>query len=237
MKTVVFAGPSIYGVDRQQFDRMEFRAPAAAGDILRCINEGATAIGLIDGYFGDRPAVWHKELLFALSRGIVVAGASSMGALRAAECASFGMLGFGAVYAEYASGFRVSDADVAIGHAPEEMNFMPTSVAMVDLEATLDALRAEFSRNDRHQLIEAGRRLHFLERTWPAVVSAAGLGSVHLKKIMENERSIKRDDALLLLNWLQSQVFASVGNTPVWQFQNTAFFQRLSTSPQTVMSI
>ena len=44
-------------------------------------------IAIIDGYFEAVPAVWHKEILWALSHGIHVFGASSMGALRAAELA------------------------------------------------------------------------------------------------------------------------------------------------------
>ena len=40
---------------------------------------------IIDGSFQSQPAVRHKEILWALSRGIPVIGAASMGALRAAE--------------------------------------------------------------------------------------------------------------------------------------------------------
>ena len=57
------------------------------------------AIGLIDGVFLDVPAVWHRELLWALSEGVHVFGAASMGALRAAELAPFGMRGVGTIFA------------------------------------------------------------------------------------------------------------------------------------------
>ena len=57
--------------------------------------ERPVAIGLIDGYFERVPSVSHKEILWAMSQGIVVIGAASMGALRAAELAPFGMLGVG----------------------------------------------------------------------------------------------------------------------------------------------
>ena len=59
--------------------------------MIAAVRDGATAIGLVDGYFGGAAAVWHKEILYALSLGVRVLGASSMGALRAAECAAYGM--------------------------------------------------------------------------------------------------------------------------------------------------
>lgn len=50
------------------------------------------------------PAVWHKELLYTLQEGVEVCGASSMGALRAAELESFGMLGVGVIFQAYRDG-------------------------------------------------------------------------------------------------------------------------------------
>lgn len=230
MKAIAFAGPSVFGVDRHAFDGIEFRPPAACGDILTAVTDGATCIGLIDGYFGHQVAVLHKEILFALSRGVRMAGAASMGALRAAECAGFGMVGLGAVYADYASGARTSDGDVAISHAPEEMNFMPTSVALVDLEATLAAMQADLLSDHYMRLIAAGRRVHFSNRTWQGVVREAEVPAEVLQHILRCERSVKREDALKLLEWLQRQRSAPQEVEPVWQFQDTAFFDRLRTS-------
>ena len=69
--------------------------PGEAGDLYRAARGGARVIGLVDGVFEDRPTVWHKEILWALDRGVRVLGAASLGALRAAECAPFGMEGVG----------------------------------------------------------------------------------------------------------------------------------------------
>ena len=103
---VLFAGPSLSGeisTLKRKFPGLDIRPPAACGDILRAVRDGAKAIGLIDGYFGDLPSVWHKEILFALHNGVAVAGGASMGALRAAECAPFGMVGLGSIYEDYAN--------------------------------------------------------------------------------------------------------------------------------------
>jgi hypothetical protein len=90
---IVFLGPTLNPVAAQEICNAEFRPPAAMGDVTRAVSEGADAIVLIDGVFEDRPSVWHKEILWALSKGIGVVGAASMGALRAAELHNQGMLG------------------------------------------------------------------------------------------------------------------------------------------------
>ena len=53
------------------------------------------AIGIVDGFFHQQPSVWHREILYALSQGVPVFGGASMGALRAAELADYGMTGVG----------------------------------------------------------------------------------------------------------------------------------------------
>ncbi len=59
---------------------------------------GYRTLLLIDGYFHQVPSVQHKEILYALHQGLAVFGCSSMGALRAAELADFGMVGIGRVF-------------------------------------------------------------------------------------------------------------------------------------------
>ena len=105
MTVIVFAGPSIHGVSSQFLDGFTVLPPAACGDLARSVRDGATAIALIDGLFETTASVWHKELLWALSKGVRLFGSSSMGALRAAEMWPFGMLGFGLVYRLYRCGF------------------------------------------------------------------------------------------------------------------------------------
>ena len=65
---------------------------------LRAALDPPRDIGIIDGYFEATPTVWHKEILWAMTQGIHVYGAASIGALRAAELHDFGMVGIGRVY-------------------------------------------------------------------------------------------------------------------------------------------
>ncbi|MEV7304560.1 TfuA-like protein [Streptomyces clavifer] len=54
-----------------------------------------------------------------MGRGVHVIGAASIGALRAAELAPYGMLGVGSVYAAYHRGDITADDEVAVGQAPD----------------------------------------------------------------------------------------------------------------------
>ena len=132
-------------------------------------------IALIDGTFNQTLSVWQKEILYARERGVTVAGASSMGALRAAECAPYGMVGVGAVYELFASGTLDDDDEVAVAHAGAEYGYRPLSEAMVNVRATVDAATAGgvLSGGDARVVTGAAKSLFFPDRTWPAIVAGA----------------------------------------------------------------
>ena len=89
MKSVVFLGPTLSVEDaRRELDAL-YLPPVAQGDVYRIARQKPFAIGIVDGVFDRRPAVWHKEILWALAQGVHVLGAASMGALRAA-CVKLG---------------------------------------------------------------------------------------------------------------------------------------------------
>lgn len=174
MKRCIFVGPSLHGVaDRPS--AIDFRPPAAQGDLIRAAVGGARWIGLIDGYFGTCASVWHKEILYALSIGCHVWGAASMGALRAAECRSFGMRSVGMIASQFASGELDDDAEVALVHGPAEADYVPFTEALVDARPTIGAMLAAgaVNRGEGDDLIKAARSLHFAERTVEAIATRA----------------------------------------------------------------
>lgn len=227
MKPVIFAGPSIHGIARDRLSGFDLRGPAASGDIFDAVRQGARVIGLIDGLYGDCAAVWHKEILHALSAGVTVLGAASMGALRAAECAAFGMTGIGEIFEAYRDGQRFSDADVAVSHAPGELDYRPLTIALVDAEATLEACRAKMEPEEHDALLRAARKLHFIRRTWRAISTEAGIGSETANLLAEKAVSVKRNDAARLLAIIGGHQLPPPA--PSWKFQNTVFFQQLAT--------
>ncbi|MES0100660.1 TfuA-like protein [Mesorhizobium sp. M0019] len=229
---IVFAGPSIHGLDKSLLAGCVVLPPAGRGDVLRAVWQGAEAIGLVDGIFESAPSVWHKEILFALASGVRVLGAASIGALRAAECHVFGMEGTGAIFEQYRSGERVCDADVALVHAPAELGYAPLTEALADIEPAIAEFAAKqwLSVDDANALLSAARRLHFKQRTWNAVVEMAGFGQTRRAAVAHGRRELgpgqKQRDASALLAAI-SRPPCQPCNVAAFEFSRTAFFDRL----------
>ncbi|MDA9981622.1 TfuA domain-containing protein [Gammaproteobacteria bacterium] len=168
MTAYVFTGPTISGsYVKNKYDIVPL-PPVAQGDIYRISKKNPTAIGIIDGFFSGVPAVWHKEILWALSQGIHVFGSASMGALRAAEMHSFGMRGVGRIFEDYRDGILEDDDEVAVLHGPAETGFKLLSEPMVNIRATLDRAVAEGVINARtsRQICNFVKGLFYQQRTW-----------------------------------------------------------------------
>jgi hypothetical protein len=201
---VIFAGPSLSGVIKSA-NGCRFLPPAAQGDVAQAALDGATVIGIIDGVYETVAAVWHKEILFALNRGVRVLGAASMGALRAAECAAFGMEAVGDIAGRYLSGELDDDAAVAVIHAPAELDYLPLNEALVDVEATLSQLRlaGAISPAERTVLFDTACRIFFKFRTVEQIVELAAVTPERRSEILAAYRvgrvSLKRQDALALI--------------------------------------
>ena len=108
-KIIVFLGPSLDQAAAEKILPAHYLPPARRGDLLAEAEKGATINGLIDGVFHQESAVAHREILAAVKKGVRVVGASSMGALRAAEMDTLGMVGIGEIYRMYKSGELESD--------------------------------------------------------------------------------------------------------------------------------
>jgi hypothetical protein len=228
---VLFAGPSLHGdiVGGRLAAAPEIvcRGPAAQGDVAAAALDGAMAIGLVDGRYEDVAAPWHKEILFALSEGVAVYGGGSLGALRAAECAHFGMIGVGEVFARYMSGDLVDDSAVAQLHAPAELDYMPLTEALVNVEATIRRLAARGSIGPAQAAaLEASARALFFKRlTFQSVVEGAGAPTSLIALLADNRVDQKRQDALALVAQLRAQDDALAAK-PTWELARPAAWRR-----------
>ncbi|MEO1199777.1 MAG: TfuA-like protein, partial [Pseudomonadota bacterium] len=177
MKAVVFVGPSLPGKGGLD-PSVEVRPPAAAGDLYRAVRSGADLIALIDARFEDRLTVLHQEILFALSEGVHVWGAASMGALRAVECGPFGMRGFGRIYEMYRDGVLEDDHEVAVLYGPAELGFLPLTVPLVSVRATMaDAVAAGLlGEPDAQAVTDIAQDTHYKNLTWEAVLASLPAG-------------------------------------------------------------
>lgn len=155
MKTFIFVGPSIKLEDAKKIlPSAIYLPPVACGDVIECVKKNAHRIAIIDGFFHNQAAVWHKEILFALSKSIEVWGASSMGALRAAELQAFGMHGIGKIYNCYHANIYNDDDEVAILHSSAKNKYLPMTDAMTNIRETLFlALTQGVIKQETHDLL------------------------------------------------------------------------------------
>jgi hypothetical protein len=194
------------------------------------------AIAIIDGLFESVPAVWHKEILFALSQGIHVYGASSMGALRAAELYPFGMIGVGKIFEAYRSGALEDDDEVAVIHGLGPGSAVQ-SEAMVNiregLRLALDSSVISVATAER--LTAISKALHYPDRAWPAILrigrrdghSAAELDALAVF-LRSADTNLKRQDAIELLHRVRRDAEKGfVPFEPSFRFERTSLFEAL----------
>jgi TfuA protein len=208
-RIIVFLGPSLEQEAAERILPAEYRPPAKRGDLLRAAEKGATIIGLIDGVFHQESAVAHREILAAVKKGVKVVGASSMGALRAAEMDTLGMIGIGEVYKMYKSGELISDDEVALVFDPE--TGFSLSEPLINIRFTLRKAEREgiITPQDHVTLLTAARSVFYPQRTYSRIVSAAGAGvpfgtqERFLSWVKLHACDRKREDAVQALEYIR----------------------------------
>lgn len=220
MSVCIFAGPTLPQHDAVRALEATWLPPARHGDVYRAVSLlRPRAIGIIDGYFQWVPSVWHKEILWAIAQGVHVFGAASMGALRAAELAPFGMRGVGRIFQAYRSGVLArcgdepfeDDDEVAVVHGPAESGYLALSEAMVNIRCTLaEAERAQvIDGATRAALVALAKGMYFADRSYESMLDHArkqGLSAACLA-VFENwlpsgRINLKRLDAMAMVETL-----------------------------------
>lgn len=208
-EAIVFIGPSLPDFSSNFPTRFQQRPPVAQGDIYLAAAENPRAIGIVDGYFHGAPAVWHKEILWALSCGIHVFGASSMGALRAAELHQFGMCGVGRIFEAFRDGILNDDDEVALIHGPQDLGFPNLSEPMVNIRASLDHAVSEnvISNEIRERILCLAKGQFYQTRTWDGIFEATAENKIPQEPIENlkawipvNSVDQKRRDAVELVS-------------------------------------
>jgi hypothetical protein len=200
---IVYLGPSLPGHDAKvALPGCDLRAPIRRGDLYRDRLGGGSVFVIIDGVFHQEPAVPPREILDVLEDGAMIVGASSMGALRAAECWPAGMRGVGTIYRLYRRGALHSDDEVILVYSSDGSAYQSRSVPLINVRYAL----SRALRKDRLDLPAAGRivasaqRLHFPERCWPVILSNAGaLDADGGLQTLLSSLDLKREDAVRCL--------------------------------------
>jgi hypothetical protein len=211
-RIIVFLGPSLELSEAENILFAEYRPPAKRGDLLTAAGDGATIIGLIDGVFHQESAVAHREILAAIKHGVKVVGASSMGALRAAEMDTLGMVGIGKIYRMYRSGELESDDEVALVFDPE--SGLALSEPLINIRCTLKrALEIRVIDPATYNvLLYSAQSLFYPKRTYQAIVAVAGdaldekTRERFLDWVIGSACDQKREDAIAALEYIRDSV-------------------------------
>lgn len=173
---IVYLGPSLSIEKAKRIlpeSVAEYRPPVKRGDLAEAIAERPKAICIIDGLFFQDCSVGHREIMAALKSKIYVYGSSSMGALRACELDSFGMVGVGRIYEMYRDGVIESDDEVALSCDP--FTNEAVSDALVDMRIIFErAVRGGVITGDeRDILIRTASGIYYPNRTYRRVLKDA----------------------------------------------------------------
>jgi TfuA protein len=216
MRAVVFCGPSLSHADAARVLDAEYLPPVGKGDLDRLLAEPRRPdlIGIVDGRFFQSLSISPKEILRALDAGVAVYGSSSMGALRGAECAPYGMIGIGAIFEAFRSGETDEDDEVAIIYSTETLE--PLSEPLINMRfAVVAAVRAGAATPELGQrFLRVAKEIYFPQRSVTAVVSALrqDVPTAEVDALAAYLRTsapdTKRADALLLLERMGADMVA-----------------------------
>jgi AraC-like DNA-binding protein len=231
----VFLGPTLAEKDAKAELDAVYLPPVSAGDVYRLWRRRPRVIGIVDGSFDRVPAVWHKEIMWIMERGVHVFGGAGLGALRAAELDTFGMRGVGWVYQAFRKGTLDRDDEVAVRHGGAEDGYRALSEALVNIRRTLQAAEHQgiISAATHDILAVTGTALFYHDRTWPELLRAgrvAGTGAAELDALRQwlpaGRIDQQADDAVAMLREMHGflaadpppqQVSWSMANTAMWE--------------------
>ncbi len=170
-RLAVFAGPSLPFQDRPAFEDVVYLPAATRGDVERAAREFDIVL-LIDGAFHHDLAPSPKECYAAL-RHARMFGASSMGALRAAECAPYGFTPLGAIAGWYVGEVIDGDDEVAVLTHPQTSQALSVALVNVRYVARLAQRAGVLSVTECEALVRGAREIFYMDRRWEDVVELA----------------------------------------------------------------
>jgi hypothetical protein len=172
---VVFTGPTLPAAEAAALlPGARVLPPVRHGDLLGLDLAAGDRVLIIDGVFWQTASVRHREILHLLRQGVIVAGSSSMGALRAAELHRFGMRGYGEIFRLYRDAVVEGDDEVAVVHGTEEESYRAYSDPLVSIRIALrDAAAAGvIGGDDAAAMLELARAMPFRARSFRALERA-----------------------------------------------------------------
>ncbi|WP_405303972.1 TfuA-related McrA-glycine thioamidation protein [Methanobrevibacter sp.] len=215
VKIIVYAGLSIpFDEAREILDSTDdieviYKRPIKRGDLSLALKEHPHIIVIIDGVFHQNSAVGHKEILSVINSGVKVFGASSMGALRASELDTLGMIGMGYVYNQYASGEVESDDDVAVMLDSESLQALSEPLINMKYIFTNAVDEEIITEGEKEELLRIAKKTYYPKRNYSQTLSESDLDNEKKDKLIDFIRQspdIKKEDAKNLLEHVKNML-------------------------------
>jgi hypothetical protein len=200
-KVLVYVGPSLD--NDQVLERIPdaiIRPPIRQSDLISDLLEYEPShILIIDGEFSQNLSVWQKEIVYGLQLPGVKAiyGAASMGALRAADLADFGMIGCGAIFGWYDEGVITDESEVSLlYYRRPDGSYISTTIPLVNIRARLltGIEEGALTLEQAEKVFAYARSIPWTERTHQAL---SRLGPTWVDWLLAHDQ--KKADALELL--------------------------------------
>ena len=215
-KPVIFLGPSLSQEKSKKIFDADYRPPAKKGDFLRLAADPTIKmIGFIDGVFlQDYPPTPIEVYQLARKKGVLLAGAASLGALRAVELEKFGMIGIGKIFELYKRGKVDADDEVAVTFAAEG-DYALQSEAMIDIRYNLFLAHKKgiIGKKTKKIIAKVAKVIYFPHRHYAHIVKEARTKHPELENeidsfagyVASNRKSLKEIDAIKLVEYLKKR--------------------------------
>ncbi len=215
LKIIVYTGLSLPFEEAKEIldtnDDVEviYKRPIQRGDLKEALKHHPDIIAIIDGVFHQNSAVGHKEILHVMNSGVKVYGASSMGALRASELDTLGMIGAGYVYTQYATGEVDSDDDVAVMLDNETLE--PLSEPLINMRYVFSNAVCEniLTEDEKDELLRIAKKTFYPKRSYAQTLRESNLDNdkkTDLINFIRTSPDIKKEDAKELLKLIKSEI-------------------------------
>lgn len=213
-RPIIFLGPSLSIEKAKKILEADYRKPAKKGDLLQLIFNETKIVGLIDGYFlQDYPPTPIEVYNLVKKKETKVYGSSSLGALRAVELSKYGMIGVGKIFNLFRNGILDSDDEVAVTFT-DYSDYK--SEALIDIRYNLFLAQKMkvIDKEVKRIILRVSKQTYFPYRTYTDILDKCKQKypdyRLQIEKfgeyIQSNRKSLKEDDAVLLLKRIKSMM-------------------------------
>lgn len=203
LQPVVFVGPSCPSdLVRHVLPNALVVPPVKRGDLYRFRLLDFSVFIILDGVFSNLLAVSPREVVDVLHDGASVIGASSMGALRAADCGPAGAVGHGRIFRLFRRKVLSSEDEVAVIYLPERP-YPALTESLVNIRfAVRRACRAGFlTRTNAEALACSAESLQYHARSWREIAAKGRVQLSPLQIAALTSCDVKYEDALACCKW------------------------------------